>query len=61
MTQLRSLGTKVQFPPPPQGSIPKYRICTLEAPWPARKLQGHRDTTAFPLFDIVYSSCVESL
>jgi hypothetical protein len=53
MTQLRSLGTKEQLPPPPQGCIPKYPTCPLEAPWPARKFHGHRDTMACPLFDIV--------
>jgi hypothetical protein len=53
MTQPRSLGTKVQFPPPQQGSIPKYPICTLEVPWPALKRHGNWDTMACPLFDIV--------
>jgi hypothetical protein len=51
MTELRSLGTKEQFPH--QVPIPKYPICTLEAPLPARHLHGHWDTMACPLFDIV--------
>jgi hypothetical protein len=51
MTQLPSLAIKEQLPL--QRFIPKYPICTLAAPWPARKLQGHWDTTACPLFDIV--------
>jgi hypothetical protein len=53
MTQLRSLGTKEHFPPPPQRSILKYPICTLEVLWPARNLHGHRDTMACPLFDSI--------
>jgi hypothetical protein len=51
MTQLHPLGTKAQIPP--QRSIPKYPVCTLEAPLPPRKFQGHWDTMAYPLFDIV--------